>query len=697
MVLIHFFEYLPQIFAITALTANPMNKRKRDFSNQLLPEYFLIKSILKPIGRLSLPYLSSTDPASPYPSRHTSNLQSIHAGKLFSSGDIILSLPITSSSSPFPEPSPGSTIHLFKDIISSSHPIQCQLDLNLNQFPSFLISSSNEFPPPSPHHHSTSNTSHFILSSSTGHVIFLLTNSNHRISTIEYDLQMSSNDEEITTIASYQNLILFGTTNNEIYILGRDDTSARVDMLTNTTTRIFCYKLKKLKNIFYDWIETGSRLLGFGWNQDKGGTTNGSTWSPLNSIVKLLPFESKSVSSSLLSSSLLLSLNSTNLSLWELYEHSTLTASSSNTSAIQQHEKVIFPFNIDDDEGNEKLYWEINLQLLLDADLNYQLSSVITNQQLNSSNKLSLASSSSKNSPKIQRKFHFLDLFLLTTYQDSDHSPSPSSFSASSSDSPKKSRNRKYVHVALLSIVYPASSSPSLPRDSYLLHPELWIHILQVDVTNPFQSSQSKVNEINLTSALALQQSVCQMKLRRRIAILNPSTQDSVAAPPSPRFLPGNNSHSLNVAWYDVPRTNSGSHGSTPVASLHCVELTDLHHYTLPSERISQENSPVDGVLNASNSSSDVTAYSDYFLLHDTMGISSLSRSNTANQKSNLCEGIGADTGIMSTSIISYESLRSKHQQNDELNVIRKGLMIITAGTPRSSSLSLNSSFFPFS
>jgi hypothetical protein len=709
-----------------------MNKRKRDYSEQQpSPENLMIRSILKPIGRL--PLISSPS------SFHHDHLQSINHGKLFPSGDLLLSLPSSSS-----------TIHLYKDAIYSSHPIQCSFEINSNSFDAEDAEDDLPFPPFISSYSDSSSSSthqsnrHYILSSSSGKILFLLTNTDSRLSKIEYDLFDSAHEETLVTAiassSSHHDFSLFGTSNNEIYLVGRDQTSTRViSDLTTATTRIFCYKLRKPKmNLFSDWIETGSRLLGFGWGTTQEvkpiGTSSGSsTWTPSNSILKLLPFESfPSVASpglgaaGLVATSLLLSMNSSNLTLWELYQHSTLSSLSHSHSADPSAESsFISPFNSEREDGQEKLYWEINLQLLLEADMNHQLSSVITNHSS------SFASSSKGASPpKIQRKFQFLDLHLLSsTTQECDlsspsSSSSPYSASASGSTSPTSPNQRKKcIHLALLSLVIPTpSASSSLPRDSHLLHPELWLHILQVDVTSPHSSPAKQVNEISLTSPLAAQQSVCQLKLRRRVAILNPaylsspfssfsSSSAAVAgkAPTPPRLLPGNHSHSLIVAWYDLPRAPATAPAATTsIASLHCVELTDLHHYTSPSyssspsERTFQELSLADPAL-SSSTPSDSTAYSDYFLLHDTMTNPSSSRVNAnanasnnssgALQKSNLCEGIGADTGIVISSIVSFESLRQRHSHSQEFtdmssgNGSRKGLTIITAGSSPSLSL----------
>jgi hypothetical protein len=174
------------------------------------------------------------------------------------------------------------------------------------------------------------------------------------------------------------------------------------------------------------------------------------------------------------------------------------------------------------------------------------------------------------------------------------------------------------------------------------------------------------------------------------VAILNPALRFS--RPLLPRLLSGSQPHSLVVVWYDLP--SSPSSGSP---SLHALELIDLHHYATPQERSPSSSALEMNLLNdlpllsQANPSSDATAYSDYFLLHDTAGTSS-SRSpgrggaggggaeSGVQQKSNLCEGVGADTGLLFSAVVSFESLRhpSLKEEGAAAGGQRRGLTVIT-------------------
>lgn len=640
-----------------------MNKRKRDISDHttsssitsISSDIYHNKNIVKPISQLSSLLTSSTTTTS----AHSPPTLPLQSGYLFPSGDLFL----FSFENSF-------TIHLYKEILTYSNPICSYFQTNSNEYSrtnSYYITSYID----SLHHHQ-----HYILATPTGHILFALTaaGNDERISKIEYQIQFNDENDinednpHITTMCYADNLAIFGTRNNEIYLVGRDYTNSRVSVENfQTSMRIFCYKLRKPRNLLIDWLETGTKLLGFGWNMNAKYTS--SPYLDANFILKLVPFHLQTSSS--LTTSLLCSLNSTSLTLWELFQYPHLltnpleqTSTGTTTSPTSTTTTTTIPIHIDE-EGKEKMYWEINLQLLLEHDMNSQLSSVITNQ-IGGAKFASMSHSNNNN--KIHRKFQFLDLMSLTSpqeyYPDTDSSP------------------RKCINLLLLSIVYPrhgGGGGGEIPSNSYLLHPELWIHILQIDVTDPTSQSNSDLHEINLSSNIVLQQSVCQMKLRRRLAVLHPSMK--VSSEFKPRLLAGSRSDSIIVTWYDCPRSSSDDlrdNGHTPTPSLHSVELIDLYRFTTSSQEKNTSEIPSNDIWN-SPSNTDSTAYSDYFLLHDTVGTSPRgTKAKDYLQKSNLCEGIGADTGILVNSVKSFEAIQLQHQ--GETTMVRKGLTILTAG-----------------
>jgi hypothetical protein len=396
-----------------------MNKRKRDLTDNASPEAVISRCVLKPIGHVT----SSAHLPSP-----------LVNATLFPTGDLLI---ISTT---------NSLVQLLKEAVYCLNPISCYFETNSKDFhsspqllppPPHQASSQSlsqsqgrgqEQPPSSPllsfYEDDTSHHRHYILASVTGNLLFALTGADHRISKIEYQITFEDNEETVTALCCSDHLAVIGTTNNEIYLIGRDysQTFTSTAPLTPeeedeedgeesssrgreggggnglfTSTRVFCLKLRRQNlrtNLLSEWIETGTKLLGFGWSSDL-------TKAPQNGVIKLLSFHSSaSVASSGVSassSSMLLSLNSTSIALWQLYETTQFTSVSSRGYGVGVGGL--------DEEGQERLFWEINLQLLLEADVGQQLASVIT-------------SASVSHSQKIHRRFQFVDLSLLTACQD---------------------------------------------------------------------------------------------------------------------------------------------------------------------------------------------------------------------------------------------------------------------------------------
>ena len=394
-------------------------KRKRDTFDSQNAGAGVIKTRLRPVGKLNCEFIG----------------QMSH-GKVFESGDILLV-------------GPGQCGTLFKDGIFRAGPVSSTFDIRSGGFQN-LGSEVDSY-------EDSRKNRHYFACTKDANVIFAISGDDDRLSIFDHKIVLGDSEEKITAVCcagkvfssnfsththtSAGPLGIVGSSSQELYVIGMS-MSGRLGAAEESSDendvgdprRIFAYPLRRPRGLLQGLMQSSARLLGLAW---PATVNDGVTPSPFG-IVKLLHVPHHRVlGTETLCDGYLLAFSDRALCLWQL------GLNSENSHLLERSGSS---------EGREKFLWEIDVRSLLERDMRAQVEAVVARR-----------SSSMGDSKK---QFRFLDALVLasTTVGSRDGKASVLLLSVSASSLP--GMVELWVHGVDLDLR--AKDCPELDEDSSL-------------------------------------------------------------------------------------------------------------------------------------------------------------------------------------------------------------------------------------